>query len=151
MTTQTRQAHVLTGLPSAASEFVSALEANQRRIAEDAGLTATELRALFHIARVVSITPKNLAAHLQLTTGAVTAIARGLADAGLLHRVDHPDDRRSLYLELTPLGHRRITEIHDDFDAMVSASTAGLDADEVDRFTAALHTVAQEVRRRLGR
>lgn len=149
MTTDARQAHVLSGLPSAASEFVSALQANQHQIAQDAGLSGTELRALFHIARVVSITPKNLADHLELTTGAVTAIARRLVEAGLLHRVDHPDDRRSLYLELTPLGHRRITTIHEDFDAMVSSSTIGLDKDEVERFTEALHTVATEVRRRL--
>lgn len=149
MTTEAREALVLSGLPSAATEFVSALEANRRRIAEDANLTATELRALFHIARIVSITPKDLAAYLELTTGAVTAIARGLVDSGLLHRVDHPDDRRSLYLELTPQGHRRMTQIHDDFDAMISASTAGLDPEELVRFTAALQTVAQEVRRRL--
>ena len=149
MTMQDRRAHALSGLPAAATEFVNALEANRRRIAEDAGLTATELRALFHIGRVVSITPKDLAAHLELTTGAVTAIARRLVAANLLHRVDHPGDRRSLYLELTEDGHQRMTAIHDDFDAMVSAATTSLAAQDRDRFTESLLTVAHEVQRRL--
>jgi DNA-binding MarR family transcriptional regulator len=39
-----------------------------------------------------------------------------LVGAGLPHRVDHPGDRRNLYLELTPQGHRQMTEIHDTFD-----------------------------------
>lgn len=145
----TPTAHTLTGFPAAATEFVSALEANRRRIAQDADLTATELRALFHIARVVSITPKDLATYLELTTGAVTAISRALVDARLLQRVDHPDDRRSLYLELTEEGHTRMTRIHRDFDEMISASTSGLDPDELERFTAALLIVAREVRDRL--
>lgn len=149
MTPAPGPSHVLIGFPAAATEFVSALEANRRRIAHDAGLSATELRALFHIAQVVSITPKDLAAYLELTTGAVTAVARSLVDAGLLHRIDHPDDRRSLYLELTTAGHATMTTIHADFDAMIADSTAGLTPEEVDRFTTALHVVAQEVRTRL--
>src|SRR5438270_13270964 len=111
MTSEAGTAHVLSGFPAAATEFVSALDANRRRIARDAGLSATELRALFHVARVVSITPKQLAAYLEMTTGAVTAIARSLVDAGLLRRVDHPDDRRSLYLELTDAGHARMFQL----------------------------------------
>lgn len=149
MTLEQRQAHVLSGLPAAATEFVSALEANRRRIASDAGLTATELRALFHIGQVVSLTPKELAAYLEVTTGAVTSIARALVEAGLLQRIDHPDDRRSLYLELTPYGHQQMTEIHDTFDAMVADSTADLDPESLEQFTTALRTVAAEVRRRL--
>ncbi|MDP9027746.1 MAG: MarR family transcriptional regulator [Actinomycetota bacterium] len=149
MTLEPRQAHVLSGLPAAATEFVSALDANRRRIAKDAGLTATELRALFHVGQVVSLTPKDLATYLDVTTGAVTAISRRLVEAGLLHRVDHPGDRRSLYLELTPQGHRQMAEIHDTFDAMISESTADLDSESLAQFTAALRSVASEVRRRL--
>lgn len=144
-----RPAHTLEGFPAAAAEFVSALDANRRRIAEDAGLNATELRAIFHIARTVSITPKNLADHLGITTGAVTAISRRLVDVGLLHRVDHPDDRRSLYLELTPHGHEVMAAIHSDFTTMIADSTSSLSPRELDEFTSALRSVAAEVRARL--
>ena len=146
-----RASHTLTGFPAAASAFVSALEANRRRIAEDAGLTGTELRALFRVAQAVSITPKDLAAHLGLTTGAVTAIARRLVDAGFVTRTDHPGDRRSLYLELTPEGHAVMGQIHHDFAEMLSASTSSLSADQLADFTAALTSVAAEVRTRSGR
>ena len=143
--------HALSGFPAATSLFVSALEANRRRIAQDAGVTDTELRALFHIARAVSITPKDLAAYLGMTTGAVTAISRRLVDGALLHRVDHPGDRRSLYLELTPRGHEVMGDIHRDFNAMLSKSTRALSPAELEAFTSALLSVSSEVRSSLAR
>jgi len=147
--TQGARSYTLHGFPAAATRFVSALEANRRRIAQDAGLNDTELRALFHVAREVSVTPKALATYLGLTTGAVTAVARGLVDKGMLHRIDRPDDRRSLYLELTPDGHERMRGIHEDFNRMIAESTSALSAEELDRFTDALRVVANEVRERL--
>jgi len=151
MDATSRTAHTLEGFPAAAAEFVSALDANRRRIAEDAGLSATELRAIFHIARTVSITPKSLAAYLSMTTGAVTAISRRLVEAGLLHRIDHPDDRRSLYLELTPHGHEIMAGIHSDFTTMIADSTSSLTPKQLDEFTSALRSVASEVRERTKR
>ena len=146
-----RPSHSLTGFPAAASAFVSALDGNRHRIARDAGVTGTELRALFHVAQMVSTTPKELAAYLGMTTGAITAISRRLVELGLFHRVDHPEDRRSLYLELTPRGHEVMAGIHRDFDAMLAASTSSLDAAQLEAFTAALTSVAAEVRTRIGR
>lgn len=145
------RAHTLDGFPAAATLFVSALDANRQRIARDAGVTATELRALFMVARSVSITPKDLANHLGVTTGAVTAISRRLVEAKLLHRVDHPDDRRSLYLELTPHGHDVMSGIHHDFSEMLAASTTTLTADQLSAFIDALTSVALEVRARAAR
>ena len=138
-------AHTLTGFPAAATSFVSALDANRQRIAQDAGVSATELRALFRVGRSVSITPKDLANHLSMTTGAITAIARRLVEADLLHRVDHPDDRRSLYLELTPHGHDVMSGIHQDFSEMLAACAISLTAKQLTAFTEALTSVASEV------
>ncbi|WP_166787998.1 MarR family winged helix-turn-helix transcriptional regulator [Cryobacterium adonitolivorans] len=141
-------AHVLTGFPAAATAFVSALDGNRQRIAKDAGVSPTELRALFRVGRSVSITPKELADHLGMTTGAITAIARRLVEADLVCRVDHPGDRRSLYLELTPRGHEAMGGIHRDFSEMLAASTSSLTAEQLTAFTAALTSVAAEVRTR---
>jgi len=143
-----RPAHTLQGFPAAATEFVSALDANRRRIAADVGLNATELRALFHVARTVSITPKQLADYLGMTTGAVTAISRHLVDIDLLHRMDHPDDRRSLYLELTPRGHEVMSGIHSEFNRMIAESTSSLTPRQLDDFSSTLRSVAEEVRKR---
>ncbi|GAA1000617.1 MarR family winged helix-turn-helix transcriptional regulator [Subtercola frigoramans] len=143
-------AHTLSGFPKAATDFVSALDANRLRIARDAGVSATELRALFRIAQAVSLTPKDLASHLGMTTGAVTAIARRLVDLGLVHRVDHPDDRRSLYLELSASGHEVMAGIHRSFTEMLSASAAHLDPGQLAAFTSALESVTAEIRTRLA-
>lgn len=137
--------YTLDGFPAAAVAFVRALEGNRERIARDAGLSASELHALLRIGAVVSITPKKLAVYMGMTTGAITAIARRLVGLGLIHRVDHPQDRRSLFLELTPYAHTVITEIHIDFASMLAASTKSLSAGELDAFTGALRTVAAEV------
>jgi DNA-binding MarR family transcriptional regulator len=141
-----RPSHTLSGFPAAATEFVSALDGNRRRIAERAGVSGTELRALFRVAQAVNITPKDLAAYLGMTTGAITAIARRLVELDLLHRIDHPGDRRSLYLELTPNGHEVMGAMHRDFTEMLSACTTELDAAQLAAFTAALKTVAVEIR-----
>jgi len=145
-----RLPHILTGFPAAASAFVAALENNRQKIAREAGLTGSELRALFYVARVVSTTPKELALHLEMTTGAVTAISRRLVDIDLLHRVDHPEDRRSLYLELTNHGHNIMVQLHGDFKKMLAASTSSLNADELELFTVGLSSVATEVKQHSG-
>jgi DNA-binding MarR family transcriptional regulator len=145
-TPTTPTTHILTGFPAAASAFVSALENNRLQIARDLGITPTELRTLFFIGREVSTTPKALAAYLGMTTGAVTAISQKLVDGKHLHRVAHPGDRRSLYLELTPFGHEALHRIHQEFNSMLSASTSHLTPTQLEAFTDALSSVAIEVR-----
>ena len=151
MNEQERPPHTLTGFAAAAAAFVSAVDGNRQRIAQDAGLTRTELRALFRVAQLVSVTPKELAEYLSMTTGAITAISRRLVDIGLFTRVDHPADRRSLHLKLTERGHDVMQGIHRDFNAMLTASTSGLDAAQLEAFSTALFSVAREVRARTGR
>lgn len=142
------RAHLLSGFGAAAVDFVRALERNRDRIALDEGLSGSELRALFHIGTVVSITPKELAGHFGMTTGAITFISRSLVERGLLHRVDHPNDRRSIYLELTPLAHDKLDFIHREFESMIEESTRFMPPADVERFTQALAAVAVEVNAR---
>lgn len=145
MATEAGASHTLNGFPAAAVEFVNLMQRNRERIAKDARLSASELRALFRVAAVVSITPKELAAYLDMTTAAITFISRRLVERGLLHRVDHPNDRRSLYLELTPLAHEMMREIHRDFVALLDAATSELGSIGVDRLSSTLRSVAQSM------
>ncbi len=144
-------AYALDSFPAAAIRFVRALERNRELIASDYGVSASELSALFHIAEVTSTTPKELAHHLQMTTGAITAIASRLVSADLIHRVDHPSDRRSLYLRLTPKGHDVMTRIHSEFRAMIAASTTGLTAEQLADFEVSLRTVSEQIAERTVR
>jgi DNA-binding MarR family transcriptional regulator len=143
--------HALEGFPVTAIRFVRALERNRENIAISNGLTPSDLRALFWIAEHASMTPKAVAEHMEMTTGAITAISNRLSDRGLLHRVAHPHDRRSIFLELTQSGHVMMRTIHLDFTRMVSEATSSLSTKELVAFESALGRVADEVTIRTGR
>ncbi|MGV8858245.1 MarR family winged helix-turn-helix transcriptional regulator [Rhodoglobus sp.] len=149
--TSANEKHALEGFPAAAVRFVRALERNREQIAIDNGLSASDLRALFWIAEHSNVTPKAVAEHMEMTTGAITAITNRLSDRGLLQRVAHPSDRRSNFLELTETGHVLMREIHTDFNHMVSESTSCLAPEELIVFESALTRVAAEVAARTGR
>jgi len=137
--------HVLDGFPAAAIRFVVALERNRVLIAQEHGLSASELRAMFYIGEVLRVTPKDLADHMEMTTGAITAISGRLVELGLLHRVDHPRDRRSLYLQLTPHGDAIMSKIHEDFREMIAAATSGLTPQQIAEFEYALGSVSERI------
>ncbi|MEY2847633.1 MAG: hypothetical protein RI885_298 [Actinomycetota bacterium] len=141
---------VLTGFPDAAIHFLRALELNRNRIASNHGLTAVELRSLFRIGEAGSLMPKELAEDLSLTNGAITGISTRLVAAGFLHRTAHPNDRRSVHLELTPAGHEVVTGIHTDFTAMVDVATGSLTRAEVDLAAESLRAVTAAIHKRLA-
>jgi DNA-binding MarR family transcriptional regulator len=147
----TQVEYTLEGFPAAAIRFVRALERNRELIAHDHGVSPSELAALFHIAEVTSTTPKELARHLEMTTGAITAISTRLVAADLVHRVDHPTDRRSLFLQLTPKGHDVMARIHREFREMIAASTTGLTARQLADFEVSLKTVSTQIAERTTR
>ncbi|CAN5483579.1 hypothetical protein BH10ACT4_BH10ACT4_07930 [soil metagenome] len=138
-------AHTLDGFPAAASIFLRSLDSNRHRIARECGVTASELRALSRVAEAASITPKELAQSMEMTTGAVTAISTRLVEADLMRRVDHPSDRRSLFLELTPAGDEIMNEIYREFDAALTAATRGVPEDDLRACSALLLSVAEEL------
>jgi DNA-binding MarR family transcriptional regulator len=142
MTDQDGRSHQLDAFPAAAVRFSRALDRNRERIAEEEGLSASELRALFYIGEHVSVTPKQLAAHMHVTTAAITLISRRLVEIDMLHRIDHPDDRRSLFLALTPKAHAAMERIHADFNDMVRGATAHLTERQRREFTEYLESVA---------
>ncbi len=143
--------HSLSGFPAAAIRFVRALERNREKIAVDHGLSASELRALFWIAEQGTARPKELAQHMEMTTGGITAISQRLVEAGLLDRTADATDRRSLHLQLTPEGHTMMQAMHSDFLGMIAASTTALSPKQLAAFESALTVVADEVTHHTGR
>ncbi|TPW76909.1 MarR family winged helix-turn-helix transcriptional regulator [Schumannella sp. 10F1B-5-1] len=73
-------------------------------LAASCGITPTDFRALFFIAGSDEVTPKRVAEHLGLTTGAMTSLVDRIEAAGMLTRSPHPSDRRSYLLEITEAG-----------------------------------------------
>lgn len=138
-------AHTLEGFSAGALALLRALDSNRHRIARGAGLTGSELRALSRVAEAARITPKDLAESMEMTTGAVTAISTRLVESNLIRRVDHPHDRRSLFLELTAAGDEIMNQIYREFDESLAAATRGMPEEDLRLCTAMLLSVAEEL------
>jgi DNA-binding MarR family transcriptional regulator len=74
--------------------------------------------------------PGELAAKLELSSGAMTNRLDRLEQAGLVRRLPDPDDRRSVQVELTDAGLRRYRESVAAQAAKEAIVGAALDADE---------------------
>ncbi|MES2170941.1 MAG: MarR family transcriptional regulator [Actinomycetota bacterium] len=118
----------LLDLTTAGIALVRSIESLRAYVAARENIGTTEMRALARVAEANRLTPKQLAASLGLTTGAVTAVADRLVTSGLLARSAHPTDRRSLHLELTSSGQKVIDRIGVTFrDAISDASRDATD------------------------
>jgi DNA-binding MarR family transcriptional regulator len=103
----------------AVSSLVRSSDGFRHRAAAEAQVGLTELRALGRIMVAGSLSPKQLAEALDLTTGTVTALLDRLERAGLVARSPHPRDRRMLQIELTPLGRDRYSGVLANWDRQV--------------------------------
>ena len=74
----------------------------RRVLARRLALTDSEVLAVQYLARVRALTPGQLAALLQLSSGGTTGLIQRLHGAGHISRQVHPSDRRSVLLRLTP-------------------------------------------------
>lgn len=89
--------------------------------AQQLGVGTTDLDALLQLAQDEPVTPGQLRAHLQLTTGAITAVTDRLDAAGYLTRLQHPTDRRSLLLVLTPTGRNAVNHVLHQYETTLTA------------------------------
>lgn len=89
--------------------------------AHQLGVGTTDLDALLQLAQDEPVTPGQLRAHLQLTTGAITAVTDRLDAAGYLTRLQHPTDRRSLLLVLTPTGRDAVNHVLHQYETTLTA------------------------------
>jgi DNA-binding MarR family transcriptional regulator len=97
--------------PGSVAGFMQAFNAAQMRaeallkiVAGDHGIGVSDLRALYFVHAGTDVTPRDLAAYLDLSSGSVTSVIDRMTDAGHLARVAHPTDRRSSLLEMAPAG-----------------------------------------------
>jgi DNA-binding MarR family transcriptional regulator len=142
----------LTGKTPVVREIAHAMadaDAAHRRLrsvfASSVGLSPLEFNALMRIGEGDELTPKALAIHLDITTGAVTAMTDRLVGAGLVERTPNPNDRRSLLLSLTVTGNRaRDTMYSQYYDAIARALEAGPDLTTGD-ITALLERTAEAI------
>jgi DNA-binding MarR family transcriptional regulator len=150
--------YAVEGRPDTAVSIIGALEESsrastglQRRIRDASGLGDTDVNAvLFLLASSVEpgiVTPKDIAAHLRMSTAAASGLVDRLERAGYVRRESHPTDRRGITVVLTDEGRRRAGEtIGRVYSRLldVAASLTPEDASTVLRF---LQAITDEVAR----
>lgn len=94
------------------------------------GLTETDVLALQHLAWAGALTPSQLAAQLQLTSGGTTALIQRLQRRDFVTRKPHPDDRRSSLVQLSRSGEDRAAELYAPLVRELDVATAELDEPE---------------------
>lgn len=118
-------------LTSQTIRFIRSVDSVRHRLALLDQLGPTEVRAVGRIGESGQATPKMLATHLEMTTGAVTAILDRLESAGILRRLPNPADRRSTLVELTDEGKIISDRMYVEYNQVVASVTSSLTNDNI--------------------
>jgi len=106
-------------------QVIRAIDLHSKRLNRDIGMTGPQLLILQAIADRDPITPKQVAAQVNLSQGTVTSILDRLEARGLVRRTRSTTDRRSWLLQVTASGRRLLarapTPLQDDFVARYNA------------------------------
>lgn len=88
---------------------------------------------------------QDVAEGLGTTVGAASRLTDRLVADGLLERLPHPDDRRSMLLKLTALGRDSVAAAEAVFDEVLGHALGGVDTARLEELTAGLRAVARAV------
>jgi DNA-binding MarR family transcriptional regulator len=117
-----------------------------RELEQNVGIPLVFFDVLIHVggAPQSRLTMSKLSSDVALTTGGVTRLVDRMVEAGLVARENCPNDRRSIYVVLTPEGqavlHRAVAEHIDGIDRHL---VAHLDARERAALEVALEKVLE--------
>lgn len=90
-------------------QFAQTLDVHVRRVAEELGLTASQVVALRELSE--PITARELATRMSCEASNATFVLDKLEQQGLIERRPHPTDRRAKQIVLTPSGRRSRTTV----------------------------------------
>jgi DNA-binding MarR family transcriptional regulator len=88
------------------------------------------LAALFQHDRDIGLSSRDIGKYMHTTSGTVTTMTHMLERLGLVKRVAHSTDKRSIIVKLTPKGRRRFAAAAATHHARVVEALAGLTAEE---------------------
>lgn len=121
---------------------VRAAEAYRRVTSEVTGIGLTEMITASELHYHGPLTPSVLAERLGLTSASVTAVVDRLTGLGLVTRRRHPDDRRSVIVELTEAGTETLAAMVDMFTADISEGIRAAEPAHVEELDRLLEQVA---------
>jgi len=113
-------------------------------VARQLGVHRTDLRAM-HLLENGPVTAGAIAAHLELTTGSVTALIGRLVAAGLVTRTVDAVDRRVVRIELRPDTWQELANVYGPAGREVREYSASISVARRNHSVKALHDVADRL------
>lgn len=127
---------------------------NDHRIVERHGVSWSQFLALSSLRSAAPdyvLSPTQLYTAAQVTSGGMTKMMHGLTKAGLIERIDNPDDKRSRLVRLTPQGACLAEKIVDELISENKALIGGiLSADEAEQLANILRKLSAGLQSRLS-
>lgn len=99
---------------------------------EKLGLSPTQLQLLTTIKFTQPVSPKQLAAKMQLSPSAISQVLDGLDSAGYITRTPSQTDRRIVNLSLSPIGTRKLEDLDQQREALLTEAFAALSDQELE-------------------
>lgn len=124
--TRTRPASLGSDLRIALSRATRRLRAERG----DADLSVGQFGVLTALHKHGEMSPGALATHEQVRPPSMTRTVNGLAELGLVEKVEHPTDRRQVVVRLTDAGAREVVETRRRRDAWLTQQLSTLTAEE---------------------
>jgi DNA-binding MarR family transcriptional regulator len=121
------------------------LRSISKRMHTGLGITGPQRLVLRILGRVPRVMPSELAELLHLDRGTVTGVLARLVDQQLVIRRPHPNDGRSVLVELSARGKLLDRETAGTVEACVRRALSALPVREVEAATRVLEAVAHEL------
>ncbi|CAI9387038.1 MarR family transcriptional regulator [Microbacterium sp. T2.11-28] len=110
--------------------FRDADSAMALRIRSETGMSDNEIAIIRYLLRERSdeheVMPSQISRHLGISSASTTALIDRLERAGMVERISHPTDRRSILVAATDLAAERIASTHDAFEQRLLDLTSNL-------------------------
>jgi DNA-binding MarR family transcriptional regulator len=113
----------------------------QMRSGRAAGLTIPQFRLLRYVRRNPGTSLSPVAEHLGTTVPATSQMIERLVRAGLVTRVQNPEERRQVKLRLTEAGAAALKECDDGTRAWICERLSGMDAKQLEAMAGALKDI----------
>lgn len=120
------------------TEFYERFSNWEQSVVKGKGLTLPQMHTIEILGAHGRMRMKELAEKMGVTTGTLTVLADRLQGKGLIERIPHEHDRRSILVGLTPKGERHFDEHHRLHQHLTEELVTGLADDEAESLEAIL-------------
>lgn len=135
--------HDLERLSDLIIEFYEKLSSWEQAVVRDSAITLPQMHTLEILGQQSPLRMKELAAKMGVTTGTLTVNVDRLEKLGLVARIPHETDRRSILVALTEAGQGLYREHHSHHLHLTRELQAALTPEETGQLESILRKLAQ--------